>query len=54
MEILTLIGFEDIGTNGSDPNKSVAPLPGRLGVAIFGGGATKIIKKISKQIFSKL
>jgi hypothetical protein len=38
--MLTFKGFDVIGANGSDPNKSVAP-PVLLGVAIFGGGATK-------------
>lgn len=39
--MLTFNGFDAIGANGSDPNKSVAA-PGLLGVAIFGGGATRI------------
>lgn len=42
MKILTLSSFDVKGANGSDPNKSMAP-PVLLGVAIFGGGATKII-----------
>jgi hypothetical protein len=34
--------LEEIGWNGSDPNKSWAPFVVLLDEAIFGGGATKI------------